>query len=112
MFQPAGIQNAKVKTGRQASFGKSRDTATGKKTNLAFRFKFTRKPEYMAKSIRLSEVETQRAHMGAPLSCGSFWEHWFDAQTQGQRPLAIREEHSIWERAVNLEILALDDKKD
>lgn len=65
----------------------------------------------MAKSIRLTEIQEQRAQMGAPLTCGSFWEHWFDAQSQNQRPLAIREEHSIWEQAVNLEILALDGKK-
>ncbi|HUA66187.1 MAG TPA: hypothetical protein VME24_10085 [Alphaproteobacteria bacterium] len=68
----------------------------------------------MAKSIRLSEIEADGAPMGAPLSCGSFWEHWFDAQSQNQKPLAFRphEEHSIWERAVNLEILAMERDKD
>jgi hypothetical protein len=67
----------------------------------------------MAKSIRLSEVEALRAHSGAALSRGSFWENWFDAQTQSQRPLTIRsqEEHSIWEKAVNLEILAMEGEK-
>lgn len=66
----------------------------------------------MAKSIRLSEVEALRAHSGAPLSPGSFWENWFDAQSD-QKPLAMRpqDEHSIWERAVNLEILAMEGEK-
>lgn len=68
----------------------------------------------MAKSIRLSEIEGYRAEMGTPLSAGSFWEHWFDTQSQNQKPLAFRphEEHSIWERAVNLEILAMEGDKD
>jgi hypothetical protein len=67
----------------------------------------------MAKSIRLSEIDALRAHSGAQLSHGSFWENWFDAHTQDQKPLAIRqqEEHSIWEKAVNLEILAMEGEK-
>lgn len=50
--------------------------------------------------------------MTAPLSRGSFWENWFDGHPQAQKPELRRplDEHSIWEKAVNLEILAMDDK--
>ncbi|MGH7941527.1 MAG: hypothetical protein ACREE6_01170 [Limisphaerales bacterium] len=67
----------------------------------------------MAKSTRLSEIEAHRAHSGASLSDGCFWEHWFDMESQNQKPLSLhaQDEHSIWERAVNFEILALDEKK-
>ena len=67
----------------------------------------------MAKSIRLTEIEAQRAHSGALLSRGSFWENWFDVQSQSQRPLGMhsQDEHSIWEKAVNLEILAMESEK-
>jgi len=67
----------------------------------------------MAKSIRLTEMEAEHAHVTAPLSRGTYWEHWFDGQPQGGSPEANRalDEHSIWEKAVNFEILAMDDKK-
>lgn len=67
----------------------------------------------MAKSIRLSEIDAQRGPLLAPLSRGSYWEHWFDTQSHDQNPQVIgaRDEHSIWEKAVNLEILAIEGKK-
>jgi hypothetical protein len=68
----------------------------------------------MAKSIRLIEIDEQRAQLIAPLSRGCFWEHWFDGQSHNQKPQANRtlDEHSIWETAVNFEILAMDHDKD
>jgi hypothetical protein len=67
----------------------------------------------MAKSIRFTEIDAQRDQLVVPLSRGSFWENWFDGQPQDQKPQGNRilDEHSIWEKAVNLEILAMDDKK-
>jgi|HubBroStandDraft_5_1064220.scaffolds.fasta_scaffold185482_1 hypothetical protein len=67
----------------------------------------------MAKSIHLSELETPYADITAPLSRGSFWEHWFEGQPRDERPQAGRalDEHGIWKKAVNLEILALEEKK-
>jgi hypothetical protein len=67
----------------------------------------------MAKSIHLSEIETPRTELTAPLSRGLFWEHWFEGQPRDQRARANRflDEHGIWEKAVNLEILAMDEKK-
>ncbi|HTV42606.1 MAG TPA: hypothetical protein VMF08_18725 [Candidatus Sulfotelmatobacter sp.] len=68
----------------------------------------------MAKSIRMQEIEEQRANLTAPLPRGgSFWEHWFQNQAPSQKfsttgPL---DEHSIWEKAVKWEILATDGKK-
>ncbi|HEV2329863.1 MAG TPA: hypothetical protein VGY56_13855 [Verrucomicrobiae bacterium] len=67
----------------------------------------------MAKSIRLNGIEEQLDPLVAPLSRSSFWEHWFEGHPEDQRAQANRtlDEHSIWEKAVNLEILAMDDKK-
>lgn len=67
----------------------------------------------MAKSIRLTEIDALRGDLVAPLSHASFWEHWFDGQSHNEKPETNRtlDEHSIWETAVNLEILATDDKK-
>lgn len=67
----------------------------------------------MAKSIRITEIDVPHIPSGAPLSHGAFWEHWFDTHAQNQRQQLSRslDEHSIWEKAVNLEILALDDKE-
>ena len=67
----------------------------------------------MAKSIRISEIEAQRAHSGALMSRGSFWEHWFDVHAQNHKSHSIGslDEHSIWEKAVNLEILAMEGEK-
>ena len=66
----------------------------------------------MAKSIRLSEIDADRAHATA-LSRGSYWENWFDGYPQSQKPQAFRplDEHSIWEKAVNLEILATEENE-
>jgi hypothetical protein len=67
----------------------------------------------MAKSIRLTEIDAQGGPLVAPLSRGSYWEHWFDAQSRDQKPQSIDtlDEHSIWESAVNFEILAIEEKK-
>jgi hypothetical protein len=67
----------------------------------------------MAKSIRLTENDAQCDPLVAPLPRGSFWENWFDGQPQNPKSQINRtlDEHSIWERAVNLEILAMEDKK-
>ncbi|HEY1787685.1 MAG TPA: hypothetical protein VGJ73_05990 [Verrucomicrobiae bacterium] len=66
----------------------------------------------MAKSIRLSDIEAPRAHVSS-LSRGSFWENWFEGEpaSQKQQAHSLLDEHNIWEKAVNLEILAFDDKK-
>ena len=68
----------------------------------------------MAKSIRIHEIEEQRANLAAPMSHGgSFWEHWFENQASNQKTWANRslDEHSIWEKAVKWELLAMEDKK-
>ena len=68
----------------------------------------------MAKSISMHQIEEQRANLAAPMSHGgSFWEHWFETQAPGQKTSANRslDEHSIWERAVKWEILAMNGKK-
>jgi hypothetical protein len=67
----------------------------------------------MAKSIHLSEIEIPCGEITAPLPRGFFWEHWFDGQPRDERSQASRslDEHSIWEKAVNLEVLAIDEKK-
>ena len=67
----------------------------------------------MAKSIRMHEIEEQRANLTAPMSHrGSFWEHWFENQGPNQRSAnRSLDEHSIWERAVKWEILAMEGKK-
>jgi hypothetical protein len=67
----------------------------------------------MAKSIRITEIDAPPASLGAPLSHSAFWEHWFDSHAHNLRPQLSRplDEHSIWEKAVNLEILAIDDDK-
>ncbi|HEX3624868.1 MAG TPA: hypothetical protein VH280_05505 [Verrucomicrobiae bacterium] len=67
----------------------------------------------MAKSIRINEIDAQRDQLVAPLTRGAFWEHWFEAQSHDQKPQVNGnlDEHSIWETAVNLEILATGDKK-
>ena len=65
----------------------------------------------MAKSISIHEIEEQRANLTAPLSHGgSFWEHWLENQSPSQKASANRplDEHSIWERAVKWEILAME----
>ena len=65
----------------------------------------------MAKSIRLSEIDMNRAFVTPPLSRGSFWENWFDGhpQTPGHHTHRSLDEHSIWEKAVNLELLAMEE---
>jgi hypothetical protein len=65
----------------------------------------------MAKSIRLSDIDVNRAYGTAPLSRGSFWENWFDGEPQTPRHYTHRplDEHSIWEKAVNLELLAMEE---
>jgi hypothetical protein len=64
----------------------------------------------MAKSTRTNEIEAHRTPLTAPLSRDSYWEHWFGGQPQSLRPQAIRpvDEHGIWEKAVNLEIFAME----
>lgn len=66
----------------------------------------------MAKSIRLTEIDEQRAQMGAPLSRAAYWEHWFASQSNYPKLQASQslDEHSIWEKAVNLEILAMNEE--
>ena len=67
----------------------------------------------MAKSIRIQEIEEQRANLTAPLPPGgSFWEHWFHNQAPDQKISATSplDEHSIWEKAVNFDILAMEEK--
>src|ERR1700728_2930790 len=76
-----------------------------KKTNLAFRLKFFNELNYMAKSIHLHEIETET--FPPTLSAGSFWGHWFEIQAR-RRAAAMRlDEHRIWEKAVNFDILAM-----
>jgi hypothetical protein len=65
----------------------------------------------MAKFTSIHEIEEQRANLTAPLSHGgSFWEHWLENQSSGQKT-SPQDEHSIWEKAVKWEILAMDEKK-
>lgn len=67
----------------------------------------------MAKSIRLIEIDTQRASFGPPAARGLFWEHWFENEPENEKRRANQtlDEHGIWEKAINLEILAIDGKK-
>jgi hypothetical protein len=63
----------------------------------------------MAKSIRLHDLAELDSPMAAPSSHG-FWEHWFEMQPA--RPARAKiDEHGIWEKAVTLEILAMDEVK-
>ncbi|HXB58229.1 MAG TPA: hypothetical protein VNU95_01615 [Candidatus Acidoferrales bacterium] len=63
----------------------------------------------MAKSIRISDVSDIDSLTAAPPSHG-FWEHWFDMQPE--KPEADKiDEHGIWEKAVSLEILAMNETK-
>jgi hypothetical protein len=64
----------------------------------------------MAKSIRINEIADVDPLMAAPPSNG-FWEHWFDMQPVKHPAHNILDEHGIWERAVSLEILAMEDGK-
>jgi hypothetical protein len=64
----------------------------------------------MAKSIRISDVAGFDPLTAAPSSHG-FWEHWFEMQpTKLSEPGTI-DEHGIWEKAVSLEILAIEESK-
>jgi len=81
-----------------------------KKTNFAFRFLNFNQKLIMAKTLRLNEF--------APLThtsnsqAGSFWEHWFDAHAATPAPQLEQhlDEHSIWEKAVSLEVLTAKGK--
>jgi hypothetical protein len=64
----------------------------------------------MAKSIRLSDIAELDPSSAAPPSHG-FWEHWFDMQPAKHPTQAKIDEHGIWEKAVTLEILAMDEAK-
>jgi hypothetical protein len=65
----------------------------------------------MAKSIRLSEFALEIGNAGSGLSSGSFWENWFKTQAPGRAMERNLDEHRIWEKAVNLEILAAEEAK-
>ena len=64
----------------------------------------------MAKSIRLHDVAELDAPTAARPSHG-FWEHWFDMQPMKHAVHRKIDEHGIWEKAVTLEILAMDEAK-
>jgi hypothetical protein len=106
------MEAAKLKRGRQASFGKSRDTATGKKRPTSPSVLNFNQKLIMAKSLDLNDFASKAdltADLFANLPTGTFWEHWFDAHaaTQAAQRLEQRlDEHNVWEKAVNLEVLA------
>ena len=64
----------------------------------------------MAKSIRISDVAGLDPLTASPSSHG-FWEHWFEMQPTKLPVQDKIDEHGIWEKAVSLEILAMDDSK-
>jgi hypothetical protein len=64
----------------------------------------------MAKSIRTYDIAELDPSMVAPSSHG-FWEHWFDMKPVRHAGLEKIDEHGIWEKAVSLEILAMNDYK-
>jgi hypothetical protein len=64
----------------------------------------------MAKSIRINDVADLDPLTAAPSSNG-FWEHWFDMQPVKHPAPGEMGEHGIWEKAVSLEILAMNEMK-
>jgi hypothetical protein len=80
------------------------------KIGLAFRLKVKNHYTFMAKSIRLNDAAELDPSMAALPSHG-FWEHWFDMQPVKHPAPEKIDEHGIWERAVSLEILAMNETK-
>ena len=64
----------------------------------------------MAKSFRIHDVAELDPLTAAPPSHG-FWEHWFDMQPVRRPAHGEIDEHGIWEKAVSLEILAMNETK-
>lgn len=64
----------------------------------------------MAKSIRLNDLADLDPSTAASPSHG-FWEHWYDMQPAKNQSREKIDEHGIWEKAVTLEILALNETK-
>ena len=65
----------------------------------------------MAKSISLNEFALETGNTGSTMSSGSFWENWFKTQAPGGAIERNLDEHRIWEKAVNVEILSAAEKK-
>jgi hypothetical protein len=100
----------KGKGGRQASLGIAGNCEGIKKTHLAFRFKNST-INVMAKALRTSDVTNLDPFTAAP-SSSNFWENWFEMQP-AKHPAygSFVEEHGIWEKAVSLELLAMNEMK-
>ena len=63
----------------------------------------------MAKSIQMHEIE--EPNQGAEnRATGSFWEHWFQSQSPSSSPWNV-DEHSVWQKAIHLGILAAEKAK-
>jgi hypothetical protein len=67
----------------------------------------------MAKSIHLNQLETESGNLAAPppSASGSFWEHWFKTSASARRANRSLDEHSVWEKAVNLAVLGTEKEK-
>jgi hypothetical protein len=64
----------------------------------------------MAKTIRINEIAELDPSTATRPSHG-FWEHWFDMQPTKRSIGDKIDEHGIWEKAVSLEILAMNQTK-
>jgi hypothetical protein len=64
----------------------------------------------MAKSIRINEIAELDPSTAALPSHG-FWEDWADMKPAKHSARDKIDEHGIWEKAVSLEILALNEVK-
>ena len=62
----------------------------------------------MAKSIRISDVSLEYGNVPPALPSGSFWEHWFNTQYPARPADQNLDEHGVWEKAINLSILAAE----
>lgn len=96
-------------------FGKSRDNCDGKKRPTCLPSKKLHEQlikgfNTMAKFIPMHEIEEPDQET-VNHSTGSFWEHWFRAQSPARAPRRSLDEHSVWEKAISFGILAAEKVK-